>query len=306
MKVLVIGDLHGRKPLIHFKEFDCIVQIGDVCDDSEFRPYINKIFHLLKQGKEVLGIDEFIISKIGKKGFNRMVNESISKGYEILKYLDSFGKPVFFVPGNWDESYGKTKIKNIDKSSYNYLKAFFDFYLHGKANKKLLKGLKNVRDCHFNNYFFKELNFVGYGLSSGPELLSDRKMNLELNKKERAILIEESKKLYGKLKNVYEKRNKQFSVFFISHNIPFKTRLDVVKNEKSYAHKKHLGSSIARKFCEKCKPLICVGGHIHECAGKDKIGRTLVINPGFGRNANVLVDIDGLNRRIRKVEFYKP
>ena len=48
MKILVIGDLHGRKPKIHFKDFDCVIQVGDVCDDSKFRPYIKKWFKLAR------------------------------------------------------------------------------------------------------------------------------------------------------------------------------------------------------------------------------------------------------------------
>ena len=149
MKILVIGDLHGKKPVIGFKDFDCIVQIGDVCDDRGFRPYLNKFINLLRQGKEVSGMDEFIISKVGKKGFNRIVSESLSRGHEILRYLDSFGKPVFFVPGNWDESYGKTKIKDMDKSSYNYLKAFFDFYLYVRNQdyKQYLYLLSRIYHC---------------------------------------------------------------------------------------------------------------------------------------------------------------
>jgi Icc-related predicted phosphoesterase len=305
MKILVVGDLHGQKPVIKFKDFDCIVQIGDVCDDSGFRPYYNKFFKLLSQGKDSPDVNDMIVADIGKRGFNKLITESLAKGHEILKYLNSFGKPVFFVPGNWDESYGKTKIKNIDASVYNYVKSFYDNYLSGKANKKLLKGLKNIRDCHFQNYSFNGINFIGYGLSSGPELLSDRNSSTGLSAKEKAILVRTYNKLYGKLKNSYWKRNKQYPVCFISHNIPFKTKLDVVKNKDSYVHKKHLGSSIARKFCEECKPLICIGGHIHECAGKDKIGKTLVVNTGFGRKSSVLIDIDEIKGKIRKVEFYK-
>lgn len=306
VRILVIGDLHGRKPIIKFKDFDCIVQVGDVCDDREFRPYLNKLFNLLKQGKEVPGIDEFIISQIGKKNFIKIINASISKGHGILQYLNSFEKPVFFVPGNWDESYGKTRIKDMDKRVYNYMKAFNDFYLYGKANKKLMKGLDNVHDCHFHNYSFKSVNFIGYGLSSGPELLENRKRSIELTNSEIKIMKKEINKLYLKLKIEYNKLNKKYPLFFISHNVPFKTKLDVVKNKNSYAHKMHLGSSIARKFCLDYKPLICVGGHIHEGVGKDKLGKTLVINPGFGKNAQVLIDIDEKNGRIRKVEFYKP
>jgi Icc-related predicted phosphoesterase len=38
--------------------------------------------------------------------------------------------------------------------------------------------------------------------------------------------------------------------------------------------------------------------------GKDKIGKTLVINPGFGENAQVLIDIDEDKGKIKSVKFY--
>ena len=33
MKFLIIGDLHGKMPRIHFKEFDAIIAPGDFCLD---------------------------------------------------------------------------------------------------------------------------------------------------------------------------------------------------------------------------------------------------------------------------------
>lgn len=38
----------------------------------------------------------------------------------------------------------------------------------------------------------------------------------------------------------------------------------------------------AREMIEKYQPLICESGHIHEHFGKDKIGKTVCINSGFG------------------------
>lgn len=68
MRILVIGDLHGQKPRIHFKDFDCIIQVGDVCSDKEFRPYYNKWFQLLKKDRNTeIDVEDLIIKDIGKK-----------------------------------------------------------------------------------------------------------------------------------------------------------------------------------------------------------------------------------------------
>ena len=57
--------------------------------------------------------------------------------------------------------------------------------------------------------------------------------------------------------------------------------------------------------CLRHKPLLCVGGHIHDWYGKDKLGETTVINAGYGRDAQVLIDLDEKKGKIRKIEFYK-
>lgn len=42
----------------------------------------------------------------------------------------------------------------------------------------------------------------------------------------------------------------------------------------------HVGSTAVRTIIERCQPLVSVHGHIHESAGKDKIGKTECYNPG--------------------------
>ena len=34
MRFLIIGDLHGQKPVIHFTQFDAIIAPGDFCSDA--------------------------------------------------------------------------------------------------------------------------------------------------------------------------------------------------------------------------------------------------------------------------------
>lgn len=304
MKILAIGDLHGRKPKIHFKDFDCIVQVGDVCDDKEFRPYIKKWFDALKKDREnTPSVDEFIIQKIGKKGLKKLESNSLKVGRKIFEYLNSFGKPVLIIPGNWDQSFGKTKIKDPDKDDYSYMKYFYESWLGDKINTKLTEGLKNIKDCQFKNKEFNGINFLGYGLTSSYEHYKRKKV-LNITKSQHETLKKSYLKLIEKLFISYAKRNKNLKTIFISHNIPRDTKLDLVKNKNSHANGKHLGSSIARKFCEKYQPLLCIGGHIHEGVGKDKIGKTIVINPGFGENAQVLIDVDENKGKVKSVKFF--
>ena len=307
MKILAIGDLHGRMPKIHFKNFDAIVQVGDVCSDKDFRPLKDKwLKEVEKNPKDAPNLHNYMIGQVGKKKFNLMIKHSLERGREILKYLNSFNKPVFIVPGNWDQSEGRSRIKeaNIDKSNYNYLKYFLDSWLSNGINKKLTTGLKNIKDCQYHTHRFKGVNFVGYGISSNREMPGSIK-RLKFNKEQLIKLKESYNKILNKLKNSYEKRDKKFLTVFISHNVPSNTKLDIIKLKKSKYHKKHFGSDVARWFCVRYQPLLCVGGHIHEGKGKDKLKKTTVINVGFGKDAIVLIDLDEKKKKVKNVKFLR-
>lgn len=60
----------------------------------------------------------------------------------------------------------------------------------------------------------------------------------------------------------------------ISHNPPLNTDCDVIGDGI------HVGSRAVRDFIEANQPEICICGHIHEAKGMDKIGKTVIINPG--------------------------
>lgn len=304
MKILIVGDLHGRKPVIKFKDFDAIIMVGDVCDDRELAPLYRKFFRFVKDNPNAgIGMDEFFIRQVGKRKLREMERNSLKKGNEILKFLDKLGKPIFFTPGNYDQSYGKTRIKNMEKSDYSYLKAFYDFWLGEKLNPKLIKGVKNLKSIQYKNRVFKEVNIIGYGLVSAPEKIqfreSARRDSKNYSEKERAKLELTLIKIKEKLKDAYVKRNKNFPTIFVSHNIPYNTKLDKIKDRKSVVFGRHFGSWVVRDFCARYQPIICIGGHIHEGKGKDKIGKTLVINPGYGKDAQVLLEIKGKKVKVK-------
>ena len=216
-----------------------------------------------------------------------------------MEFLNSFGKPVFIVPGNWDQSLGKTAIKEMNKSGYNFGKSALDYMWGEEINKSLKKGLKNVYDCQFKLHKFNGINLVGYGNSNFPEkdMLKRGKNKIENMRLKRAY-----SRIFERIRKRYGRREKQNSTIFLSHNVPFGTKLDVILNKDSPLHKKHYGSNIAREFCKRYQPLICIGGHIHEHFGKDKIGKTTVVNVGHGAYVNILLEIK--NNKIKKLEFW--
>ena len=67
----------------------------------------------------------------------------------------------------------------------------------------------------------------------------------------------------------------------------------------------NVGSRSVRRFLEEYKPLVGLHGHIHESAGYDKVGETIVFNPGSEYTAGILkgllleFDEDGLRKWAR-------
>ncbi len=64
----------------------------------------------------------------------------------------------------------------------------------------------------------------------------------------------------------------------ISHTPPLNTKTDRISSGVN------VGSSAIRDFIEKEQPDFCITGHIHESRGEDRIGKTLILNPGMLRD----------------------
>ncbi|MEZ0329627.1 MAG: metallophosphoesterase [Dissulfuribacterales bacterium] len=61
----------------------------------------------------------------------------------------------------------------------------------------------------------------------------------------------------------------------VSHAPPYDTAADRISNGM------HVGSKAVREFIERIQPDFCLTGHIHEARSLDRIGRTVIINPGM-------------------------
>jgi len=277
MKFLIIGDLHGKKPKIHFKDFDAIIAPGDFCSDdaSKYRLKVVKLNYKLKW-----------FDLVGKKKALKMIKKSLSDGREVLKYLGSLKIPIYIVPGNWDW----TKARN----KYLYWDLKKDFY------KSLIRKIPNIIDAHYKSIDIGNYQLIGYGDSWGPEYPQSKK-ELERHTSQLENLKKEYKNIYKKVSSLFEKAIKP--VIFLTHNVPLNTSLDKITNKKSPRYGQHYGSLIAREMIEKYQPLVCIGGHIHEHFGKCKIGKTVCINAGFGPYVNVLMELE--NNKIVKLQFHK-
>jgi Icc-related predicted phosphoesterase len=91
-------------------------------------------------------------------------------------------------------------------------------------------------------------------------------------------------------------KNKNTAIL-MAHAPPYGTKIDLapaLNKDLKYITKggqlvfEHVGSKAVREVIEKYQPLLGLHGHIHESKGYDKIGRTLVINPGSEYNEGIL------------------
>ncbi len=131
-------------------------------------------------------------------------------------------------------------------------------------NPDLLSKLSGINEVTVLHGSFKELNnYLIIGFSGG--LYSPFHTVFEFSDEYLKSLIDE---VVSKLGSV----NKELLV--LSHTPPYNTKVDVTFNGL------HVGSQALREFIEFHNPVLVVCGHIHEGRGVDRIGSTLVVNPG--------------------------
>jgi Icc-related predicted phosphoesterase len=282
IKILVIGDLHGHMPKFHFKEFDAIIAPGDFCSSDKIWKIFKKTYIKFLENPD--DYEEWY-NTIPKSDAKKLVKKSLSDGRKILKKLNSLGVPVYIIPGNWDYF---EKDKGWEYLNKNYYKDY------------LIKGLKNIKDCHEKNINIGGYSIIGYGLVNGPELLKHRDYK-NISKERYKINILDYKKKIGRYNKLF-KKSSNIPKILLSHNVPFNTELDKIVNKDSPRNGYNYGSNIARDLILRHKPILCISGHMHEHYGTCKLGKTVVLNAGFGGDKNTLIELRDGN--IKSIKFY--
>lgn len=84
----------------------------------------------------------------------------------------------------------------------------------------------------------------------------------------------------------------------ISHIPPANTKVDALFT----GH--HVGSDFLRDMIEEKQPDVVICGHIHEARGMDRIGKTIVVNPGaVCESYAAMIEMDSGDGKEPKVEF---
>jgi len=272
MKILAIGDFHGKFPkkfenLIKKEKMDVVVSIGDY-PPFHYRKLWFK--HCYNTGKELWEV-------IGKKKYKELVLEDLRRGEDAVKKLNKVSVTVFTVLGNIDwpspndiTDYRSSSLKTKKNNLPNW--GTFDNFA------KRLKKYKNIKRIDYSYIKFNNFVFIGMRGHSFPGHVKSKAY-----KKYRAKLDRLFKKFKGK------------KIIFVSHNVPYKTNLDKITDKKAHKHVRgrHFGSKLTRRIIDRYQPILAVGGHIHEGRGKQKLKKTLMVNPGaIHEGEAAIIDID--------------
>jgi len=132
-------------------------------------------------------------------------------------------------------------------------------------------------NLHGNGFVIENVGIFGVGGSNSTPF----KTPTEYSEKEIEKFLERG---YAKVKHMPIK-------IMVPHAPPINTKVDMVGNGV------HVGSMSVRKIIEKYQPQLCITGHIHEAKGSDKIGNTVIMNPGElkgGGYIEIIVENDHL------------
>ncbi|MFT4244677.1 MAG: metallophosphoesterase family protein [Candidatus Woesearchaeota archaeon] len=282
LKILALPDLHGREPYLLLKnkpEFDIIITPGDICLDN------------LRTSEEEV---------INKTKYYNLKKVSIQKGEEILELLSSFKKPIYLVPGNWDPTEFRDGIKQEDLNTFDTIITKYPL----------------VHNCEYVRVDVKDtpITIIGTGSTSAPEIISRTELLTRLKYEEDKDKIQELQEryLYQKrrfelvneaFEGLHKQKSKHFTIL-LSHNSPYKTPLDIIKNPFSPLHNQHYGSVLSRAIIEKHQPKLVISGHIHEGVGICKIKDTVCLNTGFGSDIYHIITVDLNNNKVLSIKKF--
>ncbi|MCI2415607.1 MAG: metallophosphoesterase [Candidatus Aramenus sp.] len=280
IKILFTTDLHGSETA--FRKFlnaglmlkaDFLIIGGDLAGKA-LVPIVdigNGKYRVLDRevGKEGLG--EVIKGFKNDGTYYTFVDQ---KGYELLnedkRSLDeAFAKAINERLMEWD-SIAEEKLKGTSVKVYANLGnddplSLFDVI---KSSQRFVKVEEEV--INLNGY-----EMISYGYVNPTPWNTFREMNEE--------------ELYSKLKSYVGKLDRPERTILNLHAPPYGTNLDnapLLDNNLKPVVKggdvvmTHVGSKAIRKVIEEYQPLLGIHGHIHESRAFDKVGKTLIINPG--------------------------
>ena len=299
VKILVVGDFHGEFPKRVENKIKkikpcLILSQGDFCGYKKLETFFFK---------RIYAKEEDEISEKDKKTLENLGKIALRKGMDLVKKFRKIGFPIYAITGNWDLApFGGDIPKKFDKEDGEQIKKFKDLQN------------KNFKFVDLSLVEFSDFVLVGGTSSTSPQRV--RKNHVERLIKKWGLSKKQAEKEFSSLKKGWEKRQKLYDsafekaikirkekgkkIVFLTHNCPYKTKLDIIK--KGPAKGEHYGSYQEKLLIKKYKPDFVFCGHLHENFGKDKIGKTVVWNVGSARDGKAVL-FESKTGNVKKIKF---
>jgi len=273
MKILAIGDFHGKFPAKlkeEAKKADILLTTGDYANADKIRKIIFKHW-----------TNKNWIDVVGDKKAKKLFKESFYSGLKVLKELNSIGKKTFVIFGNTD-FYKREKNELFPRCYENNIRNLKNLILVDRKKSKI-DGIKIIG----HGGYLDVTDFIKHPI--------DKDMKKQEARKSRY------KKCSKELFKLFSNKSKNF--IFITHYTPYGF-FDKVKQKKNPMYNRNVGFEPYNKVIKKYKPLLAICGHMHEYQGMKKLGKTRIINPGPAYEGKAaLIELEG--QKIKSIRFIK-
>lgn len=282
MRILAIGCFHGKVPIklksfIKKNDISAVLYSGDFAEHHRER----KLEH--KHDKEIIerlvaGEDYFSIMNelFDPKVLQSSVAEGLESTLKVIYKVVKLGVPVYWIHGNHDPSESELAEMGL---------------------KWRLPDRPGFRWLHRRRIKIDGISIAGYGGYRGTtgklHLLKGMKISPLFRRNVQEIVKEQKAEMSSLLRRKTD--------ILVTHDPPANTKLDYLIAPGQVLNRKHIGDDVTRAVIEKYKPRLVLCSHMHECRGIDKIGKTTVVNTGFGKKGEaVVIELPSL-----KVKFVK-
>lgn len=189
-----------------------------------------------------------------------MITDIHSNPDKIYDFLDENPVDEIIVTGDVTE-FGPEKlfVETLDKlSEYAGVHALFG-NCDPTNSPELLDKSKAV-NIHDNVSNIGEIKLVGFGGSNPTPFDTPNEFSDEI--------------LYENLNKYSDVLSSNSFTILVTHAPPLDTNTDKIESGA------HVGSKGVRQIIEETQPTLNLCGHVHESIGQDKIGETIIVNPG--------------------------
>ncbi len=211
-----------------------------------------------------------------------MITDIHSNPNKIYSYLDENSVDEIIITGDVTEFGPETLfVDTLNKfSEYANVHALFGNCDPKNSNELIEKS--NATNIHDNISNIKDIKIVGFGGSNPTPFDTPNEFSDEI--------------LYEELNKYADELTSDSFTILVTHAPPLDTNADKIESGA------HVGSSGVRKIIEETQPTLNLCGHVHESIGQDKIGETIVINPGDASTGHAciieLTEEDIKNRKV--------